>query len=60
MGLSYDLNPVVFGIGASANYLSYQPYAKHATTLADSYTPSNIEDDHMFGYTFNIAMNVAF
>jgi hypothetical protein len=60
LGLSYDLNPVVFGVGASANYLSYQPYAEHPTTVADSLTPSHIEDDHMFSYTFNISMNVAF
>jgi len=60
LGLSYDLNPVVFGIGASASYLSYQPYAEHPATIADSHTPSHIEDDHMFGYTFNISMNVAF
>jgi len=60
MGLSYALNPVVFGVGVTANYLSYQPYAEHATTVATSNTPSHIEDDHMFGYTFNISMNVAF
>jgi hypothetical protein len=60
MGLSYDLNPVVFGIGASASYLSYQPYAEHANTIEDSYTPSHIEDDHMFSCTFTISMNVAF
>lgn len=60
LGLSYDLNPVVFGIGAAASYLSYQPYAEHPATVADSLKPSHIEDDHMFGYTFNISMNVAF
>jgi hypothetical protein len=58
--MRYDLNPVVLGFGVSASYLSYQPYAQHAATVADSYTPSHIESDHMFSCAFNISMNVAF
>jgi hypothetical protein len=60
LGLSYDLNPVVLGVGASASYLSYQPYAEHPTSIANALSPSHLEDDHMFGYTLNISMRVAF
>jgi|GEM_PF-2933100 len=60
MGLHYDLNPIVLGIGASANYLSYQPYAEHPNSVDTALTPSHIEDDDMLSFAFNISMCVAF
>jgi hypothetical protein len=60
LGLSYDLTPVVLGVGASAGYLSYQPYAEHATTPAEAYSPSSIEDGSMLCYKFGISMRICF
>lgn len=60
LGLSYDMTPVVLGMGASASYLSYQPYAGHATTDAEAYKPSHIEDGSMLCYRFNISMRIGF
>lgn len=60
MGLRYDLHPAVFGIGASASYLSYQPYAEHPNSIATAMIPSHIEDDNMLSFAFNISVNVVF
>ena len=54
------MTPVVLGVGASASYLSYQPYAAHATTDAEAYAPSSIEDGSMLCYKFNISMRICF
>jgi hypothetical protein len=60
LGLSYDMTPVVLAMGASASYLSDQPYAEHATTDAEAYKPSHIEDGSMLCYRFNISMRIGF
>jgi hypothetical protein len=60
MGLRYDLHPAVFGIGASASYLSYQPYAKHPDSNATALVASHIEDDDMFSFALNMSVSVVF
>ncbi len=60
MGFRYDWHPAVFGIGASASYLSYQPYAEHPNSVNTALTPSHIEDDDMLSFAFNISMCVTF